>query len=155
MEGADHMPHIWSQNIPKQSWSIPWWLRRQRICLQCGRPEFDPWVGKIPWKREWQSTPVCLPEESHGQRSLLRYSPWGYKESDTTERLTLHFHFGFIWRRWFPVSGPGGEMANLGSAALQADSLPSEPTSMNPKVSSSIHGILHARILEWVAKRQP
>ena len=47
--------------------------------LQCGRPEFDPWVGKIPWRKEWQSTPVFLPEKSHGQRSLAGYSSWGHK----------------------------------------------------------------------------
>ena len=46
-------------------------------------------VRKIPWRREWQPTPVFLPGESHGQRSLVGYSPWGRKESDTTERLTL------------------------------------------------------------------
>ena len=36
-----------------------------------GRCEFNPWVGKIPWRRKWQPTPVFLPGESHGQRSLL------------------------------------------------------------------------------------
>ena len=41
-----------------------------RIYLQCRRPRFDPWVEKILWRREWQSTPLFLPEESHGQRSL-------------------------------------------------------------------------------------
>ena len=46
---------------------------------------FDPWVGKTPWGREWQPTPVCLPGEPHRQRSLVSYSPWGRKESDTTE----------------------------------------------------------------------
>ena len=44
-----------------------------------------PWVGKIPWRRAWQPTPVFLPVESHGQRSLAGYSQWGHKESDTTE----------------------------------------------------------------------
>ena len=44
-------------------------------------------VGKIPWRRAWQATP--LPGESHGQRSLVSYSPWVCKESDTTEQLTL------------------------------------------------------------------
>ena len=39
-----------------------------KICLQCTRPGFDPWVGKIPWKRKWQPTPVFLPGEFHGQR---------------------------------------------------------------------------------------
>ena len=51
-------------------------------CKRCG---FDPWVEKIPWKRAWQPTPVFLPGESHGQISLAGYSPWGHKESDTTE----------------------------------------------------------------------
>ena len=60
----------------------------QRICLQCGRPGFNPWFGKIPWKRKWQPTPVFLPGESHGQRSLVGYSPRGHREVDTTERLT-------------------------------------------------------------------
>ena len=59
-------------------------------CWQCRRPGFDPWVGKILWRRKWQPTPVLLPGKSHGQRSLVGYSPWGRKESDTTEQL--HFH---------------------------------------------------------------
>ena len=61
--------------------SLPWWLRRQRFFLQRGRPGF----GKIPWRRAWQSTPVFLPRESCGQRSLAGYSPWGCKELDMTE----------------------------------------------------------------------
>ena len=44
-----------------------------------------------PWRRKWQSTPALLPGKSHGRRSLIGYSPWGRKESDTTEQL--HFHF--------------------------------------------------------------
>ena len=46
---------------------------------------FDPWAGNIPWRREWQPTPVFLPGEFHGQRSLAGYSLWGRTESDTTE----------------------------------------------------------------------
>ena len=49
----------------------------------------SPWVRKIPWRRKWQPTPVFLPGEFHGQRSLAGYSPWGHKESDTTEWLRL------------------------------------------------------------------
>ena len=45
----------------------------------CWRPGFSPWVGKIPWRREWQPTPIFLPGESHGQRSLMGYSPWGQR----------------------------------------------------------------------------
>ena len=53
---------------------LPWWLRCYRIRLQCGRPGFSPWVGKIPWRRECQPTPVFFPGESHGQ-SLVGSSP--------------------------------------------------------------------------------
>ena len=53
---------------------------------------FDPWVGKIPWRKKWQSTPVLLPGKSHGQRSLVGYSPWGRKESDMTGQLHFDFH---------------------------------------------------------------
>ena len=60
-----------------------------RICLSCRRLRFDPWVQKIPWRREWQLTPVFLPGEFHGQKSLAGYSPWSRKESNTTEWLTL------------------------------------------------------------------
>ena len=52
-------------------------------------PGFDPWVGKIPWRRKWQPTPVLLPGKAHGLRILVGYSPWGRKESDTTG--PLHF----------------------------------------------------------------
>ena len=51
----------------------------------------DPWVRKIFWGRKWQTTPVFLPGESYGQRSLVGYNPWVYKESDMTEQLTLYF----------------------------------------------------------------
>ena len=48
----------------------------------------ETWVGKIPWRREWQPTPVSLPGEFHGQRSLVGCSPWGLKELDMAESLT-------------------------------------------------------------------
>ena len=56
---------------------------------------FNPWVRKISCRREWLPTPVFLPGESHGQKSLVNYSPWGHKESDMTEQLTLSLHFHF------------------------------------------------------------
>ena len=49
---------------------------------------FNPWVGEIHWRSKWQPTPVFWPGESHGQRSLVGYSPWGHKESGMTEQLT-------------------------------------------------------------------
>ena len=52
----------------------------------CRRLGFHPWVGKVPWRSKWQPTPVFLPGKFQGQRSLADYSPWGHRESDTTER---------------------------------------------------------------------
>ena len=54
-------------------------------CRRCKRRGFDPWVRKIPWRRKQQPTLVFLPRESHGQRSLAGYSPWGHTESDMTK----------------------------------------------------------------------
>ena len=67
---------------------LPWRLSGKEPACQSRRLRFDPWVGKIPWRRKWQPTPVHLPGKSHGQRSLVGYSPQGHKESDTTEQLT-------------------------------------------------------------------
>ena len=64
---------------------LPRWLTdKESPCKRC---MFDPWVWKIPWRRKWQPTPVFLPGESHGQRSLVGYSPWGCEELDTTKWL--------------------------------------------------------------------
>jgi len=60
---------------------------KESIC-QCRRPKrlgFNPWVGKMTWSRKWQPTPGFLPGKSHGQKRLAGYSPWGYKERDTSE----------------------------------------------------------------------
>ena len=51
------------------------------------RDTFDPWVQKIPWRRKWKPIPVLLPGKFRGQRSLVGYSKWGHKESDTTEHI--------------------------------------------------------------------
>ena len=53
---------------------------------------FSPWVGKVSWRRKCQPTPVFLLGESHGQRRLVGYSPWGRKESDIIEQLSMHTH---------------------------------------------------------------
>ena len=69
---------IWSDMIS----GFPGGSVVKNLSARCG---FDPWVGKIPWRRAWQPTPVFLPGEAHGQRNLAGYSPQGHKESDTTE----------------------------------------------------------------------
>ena len=78
-------------SIQKDIWGLglPWWLRWQRIHLQCRRPRFDPWVRKILWRREWLLTPVFLPGEFYAQKSLAGYNLWVHTESDMTEQLTL------------------------------------------------------------------
>ena len=69
---------------------LPWWLGGYRICLQCRKPGFDPWVRKIPCRREWLLTQVFLTKEFYGQRNLADYSPKGRKELDTTEWINTH-----------------------------------------------------------------
>ena len=65
------------------------------------------WVRKIPWRKEWHPTPVFLPGESNGQRSLASYSPWGHKESDTTEQLThTHNSHPFVLKVLYPLGLP-------------------------------------------------
>ena len=57
---------------------LPWWLSGKEPASQCRRHKthgFSPWVGKIPWWRKWKPTPIFLPGKSHGQRSLVGYSP--------------------------------------------------------------------------------
>ena len=50
----------------------------------------ETWVGKIPWRKEWLTSPIFLPGESHGQKRLVCYNPWGHKKSDMTEQLRKH-----------------------------------------------------------------
>ena len=87
-------------NSPGKNTGVDCHSLLQRICptqglnpgsLYLSGPGFSPWVGKFLWRREWQSIRIFLPGEFHGQRSLVNYSPWGHKESNTTKRLT-HTH---------------------------------------------------------------
>ena len=102
-EGIEYLRLLWAQQGNSWSWCqgfqrlLQELLRAKRpswgfpggsdgrVCLQCRRPGFDPQFGKIPWRRAWQPTPVFLPGESHGQKNLASYSPWGRKELDMTE----------------------------------------------------------------------
>ena len=71
---------------------LPWWLSGKESTCPCLRPGFHSWVGKIPWRRAWQPTPVFFPGESHGPRSLAGYNPWGCKELDMAEWLSTNTH---------------------------------------------------------------
>ena len=123
----------------------------KKICLQCGRPRFDPLVEKIFWRRKWK-TPVFLPGESHGQMSLTGYSPWNHKKSDMTEQLT---HF-YLWnQKLYDVCCQSSGSCDAAAAAAGAKSLQSCPTLCDPidgsPPASPVPGILQARTLEWVA----
>ena len=95
---------------------------------------------KIPWRRQWQPTPVLLPGKSHGQRSLVGYSPWGRKESDTTERLYLltYLHETQIWKssRWiqrtsWPFGNHGVEACGSSGAEV------AEPLALSTSVPTA------------------
>jgi len=73
-------------------YGLPRWLSGKEPTCQCRRLRFDPWIRKISWRRKWKPTPVFLLGKSHGQGSLVGYSPSGSKESDTTEQLSSHTH---------------------------------------------------------------
>ena len=90
---------------------LPRWLSGKEPTCQWRRhkrPGFDPWVGKIPWRRKWQCAPVFLPGKFHGQKSLAVYSPWGQKESDMTESTHTHTHTHThkCWETWVTLSFP-------------------------------------------------
>ena len=81
-------------SFPNYLWGFPGSASGKELTCQwrrCKRCEFYPWVRKIPWRRAWQPTPVSLPGEFHGRRTLVGYSPRGRKESDTTS-LSLSRH---------------------------------------------------------------
>ena len=73
--------HVWKSAVA----GLPWWLSGKEPAYQCKRCRFDPWVGKILWRRKWQHTPVFLPGKSYGQRSLAGCS----QVKLTQSRLTL------------------------------------------------------------------
>ena len=89
MESQDMTEQL--NNKKEKVWGFPSGANGKESAGQqrkCKIPGFDPWVWKIPWRRKWQPTPVFLPGESYGQRSLLGYSPWGHKELDTPKCLS-------------------------------------------------------------------
>ena len=86
--------HDWATelNWTDEAGGLLRWSRGEESTCQFRRLGFNPWVGKILWRRKWQSTSVFLPGAFHGQRSLANYSPRGCKELDTTEYARRHTH---------------------------------------------------------------
>ena len=82
--------------LPPESWPSPLpqshspFSFMNEVYRRRWRHRFNSWLGKIPWRRKWQPTPVFLPGKFHGQRSLVGNSPWDVKESDMTEQLSAH-----------------------------------------------------------------
>ena len=88
---------MWRGSLPFEG--FPGGSDSKAPAYNAGRPGFDPWVGKILWRRQWQPTPVLLPGKSRDEWSLVGYSLWDHKESDTTERLPFHFHLNKSFQR--------------------------------------------------------
>ena len=111
---------------------LPSGLDGKRICWQCGRPRFDPWVRKILWRREWQPTPVFLPGKFHGQRSLVGYSPQGHQEADTFlfTFTCMHEHMSTTWYCYHVLYtwGNGGAEADDLATASQWKTAPAGVT---------------------------
>ena len=80
---------IWLLNV---NFVLPRWHSGKESACRCRRSRFDPWVRQIPWSRKWQPTLVFLPGKFQEQRTLVGYSPWGCKESDTTGWVTAQAH---------------------------------------------------------------
>ena len=78
-------------------------LSDEEYACSAGEMGLIPGSGKILWRRKWQRTPAFLPEKFHWQTSLASYSPWGYKESDTTEHTFLFLFSVSLWnnRKYF------------------------------------------------------
>ena len=75
---------------------LPWYFWQLRICLQCRRPWINPWIRKILWRSEWQPSPVFLPGEFHGQRSLMGYSPWSLRVGHNWMTNTFTFSLPLV-----------------------------------------------------------
>ena len=80
--------------------SVPFTFKWASLVAQMIKNPIAMWETRVPslgwedpWRRDWLPTPIFLPREFHGQRTLVGYSQWGHKQSDTTERLSLHFTF--------------------------------------------------------------
>ena len=108
------------------------------------RCRFGPQVGKTPWRRKCQPTPVSLTEKFHGQSNLVGYIPWGHKEQT---QLRTHIHRSLTCESSSPKS-----VKSTYSESLVAQSCPTLWDTMDCRLpGSSIHGIFQARVLEWAA----
>ena len=115
----------------------------------CQRLWLDPWVGKIPWRREWQPTPVFLPGESHGWRSLAGCSPRGHKELATTELLGMQ-HMQRAVHPSAPAPSPGLQPRQLSVVQGSGGSRPGSSPGILPTMAEESPGRL-----QWAGVTQP
>ena len=109
------------------------------MVLRCKRPEFGPWVRKIPWRREWQPIPVLLPGEFYGYRSLADYSPWGRKR---------------VWHAWETKHMALQTSWRQRASSLSAFSPPPSPSSWTTSCACMLHLTAffsdpHSRLLSY------
>ena len=83
-------------DLAEMLWGFPGGSDGKESACYYRRCRFNPWDRKVPWRSKWQPTPVFMPGKSRGPRSLVGYSPWGRKESDTTERLLFLLYFNHL-----------------------------------------------------------
>ena len=127
-------------NGPERNYGLPRQLTAKESACQCRSRRLDHGLGRFPWSRKWQPSPVFLPGKSHGQRSLAAtvhgFAKSSTRLSDFTFTLTFHFH------------ALEKEMATHSSVAQSCATL-CDPMDSSPP-GSSVHGIFQVRKLEWV-----
>ena len=138
-----------NESVLRIRWSKPRWCSGKESACQSRRQKrhrFNTWVGKIPWRRKWQPTPAFLPGKFHGQRSLAGYSPWGWKESDTTEHTCIHLYLyphicNILLCTFFPYP--------LHKAPVIFEDLPQIMLPLQPFLILSVRVKLTPPVLRW------
>ena len=132
-----------------------WGLTCKKFHLQCRRPGFDPWVGKVPWRRERLPTPVFWPGEFHGL-----YGPWGHKELDMTEWLTLSlsplngFPGGTVVKNPLANAGDTRDLAlipGLGRSPGEGKGYPLQYSGLENSMGYSPWGGKESDMTEWLS----
>ena len=109
---TSHLKH--NNKVPCIFWArFPGSSGVKRVCLQCWRARLNPWVGKILWRRKWQTTPLFLPGEFHGQRSLLGYTVHGVTKRQTLLKQLIHPQLAYTFSPAFPFSSLGTRVAEM------------------------------------------
>ena len=116
------LPSMLTFNPPPSYFRPPWWLRQERVCLQCGWPGFDPWVGKISWRRKWQPTPVFLSGEFPWTEEPGELQFMGSQRVGRDSGANFHFSLSLssyfelsnysFSRNWFTLAKKKSQSAN-------------------------------------------